>query len=89
MFCEEGPRRVGHLGETAFAHLENADLLRRSEAILGGPQQAQRGEALALEAEHRVHEVLERLGARKAPVLRDVADEHNRRPLPLRELHQP
>ena len=31
---EERPRRVGDLGEAALAHLEDADLLRRPEAVL-------------------------------------------------------
>ncbi len=49
----------------------------------------ERGVALALEGEHRVDEVLERLRPGERAVLRDVPDEDDRDPLPLGELHQP
>ena len=85
---EERPRRVGHLRHAGLAHLEHPDLLGRSEAVLRGPDEPQRREALALEGEDRVDEMLERLRPGQRAVLRDVPDEYDGNPLALRELHQ-
>ena len=85
---EEGACRVLHLRETAAAHLEHADLLGRAEPVLRGADDPERREALALEREHRVDEVLERLRAGQRAVLGHVADQHDRDRLRLRELRQ-
>ena len=60
-------------------HLEDADLVGRTEAILGAAQQAVLVEALALEVEHGVDHVLEDLRAGDRAVLGDVADQKDRR----------
>ena len=86
---EEGPGRIGDLAQAALAHLEHADLLGRAEAVLGRPQQPQRAVALALERQDRVDEVLEGLRPGERAVLGHVADEDDRDPVALGELHQP
>ncbi len=58
---------------------EDADLVHAAEPILGGAQHALVERALALEVEHGVHDVLERLRARDAAALRDVAHHEHRR----------
>jgi hypothetical protein len=50
-------------------HGEDAELVHRSEAVLGGAQQAIVEGGLALEVEHGVHDVLERLGPAMPPPL--------------------
>src|SRR5439155_782580 len=70
-------------------HLEHADLVHGAEAVLHGAQDAVIQRALALEVEDRVHDVLERLGARDAAALGYVPDEQHRGPRLLREAHQP
>ena len=44
-----------------------------AEAVLHRPQQAVAGEAVALEGEHRIHQVLQHLGAGQQPLLGDMA----------------
>ena len=70
-------------------HLEHADLVGRSEPVLVRSQQSQAGGSLALERQHGVDEVLERLRSGEPPLLGDVADEDDRDALALRELRQP
>ena len=59
-------RRIGHLAQPVGGHLEDADLVGRAEAVLARAQQAQTAEALALERQHHIDDVLERLAARPA-----------------------
>ena len=64
-------------------HLEDADLVGGPEPVLRRAQEPERREPLALEVEHGVDEVLERLRAGDRPVLRDVTgqdDGGRRRP---------
>ena len=68
----------GDLGEPALAHLEDAHLVGRAEAVLDGAQHAQRVRAVALEVEHRVDQVLEHARAGERALLGDVADEEAR-----------
>ncbi len=89
MLREECPGRVGDLGQAAFSHLEDADFLGRSEAVLGRSNQAQGGEPLPFDREDGVDQVLERLRARQRAILRHVPDQNDGDPLPLREVHQP
>ena len=70
-------RGVGHTDETTVGHLEQAQLARRPEAVLGGAQQAQGVVTVALERQHRVDGVLELAGTGERAVLGDVADEHD------------
>ena len=60
------------------AHLEHADVVRRAEAVLQGPQRAVGALALALELEHAVDQVLEHPRAGQRALLGDVADEQHR-----------
>ena len=85
---EEGSRRIGDLHHSGVVHLEHADLVGRPEPVLGRPEQAHRGVPLAFEADHRVDEVLERLGAGDRAVLGDVPDEDHGDPVPLGQVHQ-
>ena len=64
--------------EPGAGHLEDAELVRRAEAVLRGAQHAVRVVAVALELEHAVDEVLEHARAGDRAVLRHVADEEER-----------
>ena len=86
---EERARRVGDLEQARLGHLEDADLVGRPEPVLRRAEQPQRRVPLALEVDDRVDEVLERLGPGDRAVLRHVADQHDRDPVALREVHQP
>ena len=66
---------VGHPDEPTVGHLEQAELARRPEAVLGGAQQAQGVVALALERQHGVDGMLELARAGERAVLGDVTDE--------------
>ena len=59
-------------------HLEDADLVRRAEAVLDGAQDAELVAALAFEVEDGVDHVLDHAGAGDLAVLGDVADEDRR-----------
>ena len=64
-------------------HLEHAQLADRAEAVLDRAHDAVGVMLLALEIQHRVDDVLERLGPGEAAVLGDVADEEGGDVLPL------
>jgi len=80
---------IDHRRESRPGHLEDADLIDRPETVLHRPQDAVVERALALEVEHRVHDVLERPGSRDAAALGHMADEQHRRSGLLGEPHQP
>src|SRR2546429_577949 len=86
---QERRGRVRHGLETGARHFEHANLVHGAEAVLHSAQDPVIQRALALEVEDRVHDVLERLGARDAAALRHVPDEQHRGPRLLREAHQP
>ena len=86
---EEGGGGVRHGLEPRARHREHADLVHRPEAVLHRPQQPVVERALALEVQHRVHDVLERLGTGDAAPFRHVADQQHRRPRFLGEPHEP
>ena len=77
--ADEARRRVGDLDEPAGAHLENAHLAGRPEAVLERPDRPVAALALALEEEDAVDQVLEHAGAGDGALLGDVADEDRRR----------
>ena len=83
--CSARNARAGSASSSQprLAHLEDADLLGRPEAVLGRPQDAQRARPLAVEREDDVDQMLERLGPGQRPVLRHVPDEHDRKPSPF------
>src|SRR4029450_13737692 len=71
----EDLRWVRHALEPSAGHLEDAQLVRRAEAVLDGTQDAMRVVAIALELEHAVDQVLEDARAGDGAVLGDVTDE--------------
>ena len=81
-------RRIGHADEPVAGHLEDAELVRRAEAVLRRAQDAMRVVAVALELEHAVDEVLEHARAGDGAVLRHVADEDGRDARLLRDAQQ-
>ena len=81
--------RVGDADEAGARHLEDAELVRRAEAVLHRAQDAVRVVAVALELEHAVDEMLEHARAGDRAVLRHVADEEGRDARLLRDPQQP
>jgi len=75
---------VGHADEARARHLEDAELVRRAEAVLHRAQDAVRVVAVTLELQHAVDEVLQDAWACNRAVLRHVADENGCDPAPLR-----
>ena len=71
-----------------FGHAEHADLVDAAESVLGRAKDAVVEHAFALEVEHRVDDVLERLRSGDSAALRDVADDEDRGAGFLREAHQ-
>ena len=71
-------RGVGDADEAAARHLEDSELVRRPEPILGRAKHAVRVVAIAFELQHAVDEVLEHPRPRNRSVLRHVADEDGR-----------
>ena len=76
MVGQEQFRGIGDLQQSAVGHLEDADLVGRSEAVLHGPENAELVAALALERQYGIDHVLQDLGAGDHAVLGDVADQH-------------
>ena len=70
-------RRVGDADQTCAGHLEDAELVRRAEAVLGGAEDAVGAVAVALELKDAVDEMLEDSGPGDGTVLRHVADEED------------
>ena len=85
---EEQGGRVRHVRQAAIRHLEDADLVGRTEAVLHGPQDAELMAALAFEIKHRVDHVLEHTGAGDGAVLGDVADQQDGDAAALGEVDQ-
>ena len=82
---KEQGRGVGDLGKPPARHLEDADLVRRAEAVLDRAQDAELVAALALEVEDRVDHVLDHAGAGDLAVLGDVSHQIDADPAPLGE----
>ena len=78
---------IADLHQPTASHFEHADLVGRPEAVLHRTQDAEMVAALALEIEHRVHQMLDRLGPRDLALLGDVADEDQRCAARLRVAH--
>ena len=87
--ADEARAGVEDLDEAALAHLEDADLVRRAEAVLQRAQRAVGALALALELQHAVDEVLEHARAGQRALLGDVADEQDGGALALGHLADP
>ena len=62
---EEPGRRVGHVDQAAFGHLEEPELVGAAEPVLQRVHRAQRVTAVAVEREHGVDDVLEHPRARR------------------------
>ncbi len=86
---EEDLGRVHDLAKAALPHLEHADLVGRAEPVLRAAQHAERVEALALEIEDRVDDVLEHAWPSDRAFLCHVTDEEDRHVIALRDLEQP
>src|SRR5205085_6916835 len=71
-------RRIRDADEAGAGHLEDAELVRRAEAVLDGAEDAVRAVAVALELQHAVDEMLEHARSGDGAVLRHVADEDRR-----------
>src|ERR1051326_1571160 len=75
--------------EARPGHLEDRQLVRRAEAVLGRPEHAVLVVAVALELQHAVDQVLEHTRAGDGAVLGHVADEEDRDAGFLRHAQQP
>ena len=87
---QEYPVLVADLLEPPVRHPEKAHLVDGPVPVLEGPEEPELLPVVPLEIEHRVNKVLQELGARDAPVLGDMPDEHHGDPRllgVLRELH--
>ena len=82
-------RGVGHALQPGAGHLEDAELVRRAEAVLRRAEDAVRVVAVALELEHAVDEVLEHARPGDRAVLRHVPDEEERDARLLADPQQP
>ena len=82
---QEHLRRVRDGHKPRARHLEDAKLVRRAEAVFRRAHDAVVVMPLALEVEHRVNDVFERLRACDRAFLRHVADEEHRYRVVLRE----
>src|SRR5690606_11416980 len=77
-----------HLSEPFLCHDEEAQLVRRAEAVLHAPDDAVTTARVALEIAHRVDHVLEPPRARDRTLLRHVADEKCRDVVRLRDTNE-
>ena len=85
---EEQLAGIGHLRQPLPPHLEHAQLMGGTEAVLHRPQQPVAGEAIPLEGEHRIDQMLQHLGAGEGPLLGHMADQHQGRVLALGDAGQ-
>ncbi|MEY3701178.1 MAG: hypothetical protein RI891_470, partial [Gemmatimonadota bacterium] len=85
---EEERTRVIDRHESLRGHPEDAELVDGAEAVFGRAEHPVVPRALALEVEHRVHDVLEGLRAGDATALGDMSDDEHRRARLFREPHQ-
>ena len=85
---EEDRRRVLHFLQSRAAHGEEAELVGRAEAVLGGAHDAVAAARLALEIQHGVDQVLEQPRTGDRALLGDVADDDDRAAGGLGEAHQ-
>ena len=86
---DEARGGVEHLHQAALAHLEQARLVGRAEAVLQRAQLAVGALALALELQHAVDQVLEHARPGQRAVLGHVPDQDHRHPPRLGQLHDP
>src|SRR5207253_939340 len=75
--------------QAALPHFEHADLVGRAEPVLRPAQDAEGVEALALEIEDRVDDVLQDPRPRDVALLRHVTHEEDRDVVTLRDLQEP
>ncbi len=72
---------IGDLAQALVRHLEDADLVGRSKAVLHGAQDAVVMAAFALEIKHRVDHVFDHARSGDLAFLCDMADKHDRAPV--------
>src|SRR5439155_6273592 len=82
-------RGVRYADQSRAGHLEDAELVRRAEAVLRGAQDPVRAIAVSLELQDTVDQVLEHPRAGDRSVLRHMADEEHGDPALLRDPKKP
>ncbi len=85
---EKKSGRIRYLRQSLLAHLEHADFVGGTEAVLDRPQEAVGVVLLPFEVQHGVHEMLEDTGPRDGAILGHMAHEEGGNPAPLREKHE-
>ena len=75
---KEQRRRIGDRAQALVGHGEHAQLVDRAETVLHRAHQAEAGMRIALEIEHRVHDVLQHARPGDRALLGDVADDEER-----------
>jgi hypothetical protein len=85
---QEDRRRVAHLAQALLHHREDAEFIRRAEAILDRAHDAEPARGIAFEIKHGVDHVLEDARTRDQAFLGHVANQQYRRARFLRVTHQ-
>ena len=83
MMRREQSRGIGHFDDSGVDHFETADLICRTEAVLGCPHHPEAGLAIPLECEDNVDQVLQQSRTSDSPVFRHVSDDDHRHATPL------
>ena len=74
---------VVDLRQPLAPHLEHAQFMGGTKAILHRPKQAMTGESIAFEGQHRIHQVFQHLRASQHPFFGDMTNQQKRRVLTL------
>ena len=72
-----GESRKGDFLQTRLRHVEDANLVAGTEAVLHAPQDAGVGGSVALHVQNRVHHVFERPGTRDVSCFRHMPGDEN------------
>ena len=75
---EEELAWIGDFDQAVLAHLEDPELIRGSEPVLGGAQDAIHVVAISFERHYRIHHVFQHLWSREVSFLGDVAYQEHR-----------
>ena len=81
-------RWIGDFRQALARHLEHADLVGGTEAVLYRPQHTEMMAPLAFEIEHGIDQMLDRLGPGDLAILGDMAHQYQRRAGGFGEAHQ-
>src|SRR5207237_2333580 len=85
---QERPAWIGDLVHAAVTHLEDADVVGRTEPFFLAPEDAEGVVPLALEIQHRINDVLEHPRAGDGAFLIDMPDEEDRNLAALGQEHE-